>query len=126
MAPTYTHTSPQAVKVRAGMTTSSPAPIPKPSSARCSAAVHRQRVPHADPLGDGRLERVGLRPGRQPAGAQHLDDSLGLALTDGGAVEWDRLRGLGRHVARWLGALGAVGQRYEQYRVAPRVRAAPR
>ena len=56
--------------------TSSPAPTPTASSARCSAAVHELTATQcAAPRVGGQilLEGLGARPGRQPSGAQRLE-----------------------------------------------------
>ena len=81
-----------AANVNDGTMTSSPAPIPSASSARCSAevaGVDRHTLPTAHDRGELRLERRHLRALGQAAGGQHRVDRGPLLIADDRLGCWD-------------------------------------
>ena len=79
-----------ATKVIGVVTTSSPGPTPSASSADVQARRRRgdrHGVAAADVVGERRGEALDLRPGRDPAGAQRVDELADLLFAEGRAGE---------------------------------------
>ena len=93
-APTWMTVAAVEAKVSVGTSTSSPRPTPRASSPRCRPAVAELTAtacgaPTA--RGERLLERARLRPHRQPARAQRIDDRVDLLLIDARPMERQKL-----------------------------------